>query len=135
MGDAARRLTPLGGLLLVAAVLCGLVAMHGMQPSPGPAPAPSVLAMGLDHAVGAGTPMSLDNRHQDGHGSSHNGHAGGQVCLAFPAAGTALVLLAVATVLGWAVPASIRPLRGRMPLGPTARPRGPTLAQLCVIRV
>ncbi|MFI7537862.1 DUF6153 family protein [Streptosporangium sp. NPDC049376] len=136
MGTAARRLAPLSGLLLVAAVLCGLIVMHGLQPSPGPAPAPSVLAMGLDHDYGAGGAMSPDSRRHDGHGgSSHNGHAGGQVCLAFPATGAALVLLAVVTVLGGAAPASARPLLRRLPRGPTARPRGPTLAQLCVIRV
>ncbi|MFD0889273.1 hypothetical protein ACFQ08_32465, partial [Streptosporangium algeriense] len=100
MGNAARGLAPLGGLLLAVAVLCGLIVMHGVQPSPGPAPAPSVLAMGLDHDYGAGAPAS-----PDGHGSSHESHMGGQVCLAFLLTGVALLLLAAVTVLGRPVPA------------------------------
>ncbi|MER7131811.1 DUF6153 family protein [Streptosporangium saharense] len=121
MGNAARRLTPLGGLLLVAAVLCGLIVMHGLQPSPGPAPVPSVLAMGSGHG--------------DAPSDSHEGHAGGQVCLAFLVAGTALLLFALVMVLGWPAPVSARPPTREPPRGPTGRPRGPTLAQLCVIRV
>ncbi|MFF4411690.1 DUF6153 family protein [Streptosporangium sp. NPDC001559] len=126
MGNAARRLAPLGGPLLVAAVLCGLIVMHGVQPSPGPAPAPSVLTMGLGHASGAGAPMS---------DPSHESHMGGQVCLAFLLTGAALLLLAAVAVLGRPVPTRARPLVRGLPRGPTARPRGPTLAQLCVIRV
>ncbi|MEU1877016.1 DUF6153 family protein [Streptosporangium sp. NPDC020072] len=126
MGNAARRLAPLGGLLLVAAVLCGLIVMHGVQPSPGPAPTASVLTMGFGPASGAGAPMP---------DSSHEGHMGGQVCLAFLLTGAALLLLAAVTVLGRPVPTRARSLVRGLPRGPTARPRGPTLAQLCVIRV
>ncbi|OPG08081.1 hypothetical protein B1L11_29165 [Microbispora sp. GKU 823] len=121
-GNAVRRLAPLGGLLLVAAVMCGLLTMHGIQPSPGPAPVPSVLAMELGHAAGTGMPMSLDSHRQDGHGSSHDGHSGGQVCLAFLLAGVGLTLVAVVTVLGWAVPMSKRPLLLRLRAGPPPVP-------------
>ncbi|MEV4090786.1 hypothetical protein [Streptosporangium saharense] len=101
--------------------MCGLIVMHGLQPSPGPVPAPSVLAMGSGHG--------------DVPSDSHEGHAGGQVCLAFLAAGAALPLFALVMVLGWSAPVPPRPSTRWLPRGPTGRPRGPTLAQLCVIRV
>ncbi|MBP2706139.1 hypothetical protein JOL79_20220 [Microbispora sp. RL4-1S] len=134
-GSAARGAAPLSGLLLLAAVLCGLFAMHGVQPSPGPVAAPSVLTVDPGHAVGAAMPMASGDGHGDGRSLPHDGHGGGQVCLALLLAGSALLLLLVVTAAGFAVPSARPFLRAFLPRGPTARPRGPTLARLCVIRV
>lgn len=78
--------------------------------------------------------MSLDTRHDSGQPSPHDGHGGGQVCLAFLLAGALLLLLVVITGDRWSRP-SIRAGRQALPRGPTARPRGPTLAQLSVLRL
>lgn len=123
--------------MLLAAVLCGLLAMHGLQPSPGPVPAPSVLALHSAHSDDSGMPMATsDTRHGSGQSSPHDGHGGGQVCLAFLLAGSVLLLLLVIAVMSrYMVPPGRPFLNQSLPRGPTARPRGPTLAQLCVIRV
>ncbi|GLX11353.1 hypothetical protein Misp03_82790 [Microbispora sp. NBRC 16548] len=136
-GGAARRLAPLSGLLLLAAVLCGLLAMHGLQPSPGPLPTPSVLALHSAQTGDSAMPMAgPHDRHGDGPGSPHPGHGGGQVCLALLLAGSVLLLFLVMVAAGRIFAPPIRLfLRALLPRGPTARPRGPTLAQLCVIRV
>lgn len=126
----------MSGLLLLAAVLCGLLAMHGLQPSPGPLPIPSVLALHSAHADHSAMPTAgPDDRHSDEPGSPHQGHGGGQVCLALLLAGSLLLLLLVVSA-GRFGPSPIRLIvQSFLPHGPTARPRGPTLTQLCVIRV
>ncbi|WP_396706937.1 DUF6153 family protein [Microbispora sp. H10836] len=136
-GNAARRLAPWSGLLLLAAVLCGLFAMHGLQPSPGPLPAPSVLTLHSPHMGDSGMPMAATDTGPDGGQSSpHDGHGGSQVCLAFLLAGSVLLLLFVAVAMSHFVALPTRLLLQRLlPRGPAIRPRGPTLAQLCVIRV
>ncbi|GAA0401832.1 hypothetical protein GCM10009530_62130 [Microbispora corallina] len=136
-GAVARRPARWGSPFLLAAVLGGLLAMHGLQPSPGPVPTPSVLALHSGHANGFGMPMPADTRHGDGKRSPHDGHGGGQVCLAFLLAGLLLLLLLlVMAAVSRFIALPIRPfLRPFLPRGPTARPRGPTLTQLCVIRV
>ncbi|MEU6428525.1 DUF6153 family protein [Microbispora sp. NPDC046973] len=133
----ACRLAPLSGLLLLAAVLCGLLAMHGLQPSPGPLPTPSVLALHSAQTDHSAMPMAgTRDRHGDTPGSPHQGHGGGQVCLALLLAGSVLLLLLVIVGAGrFGAPPSRLFLQSFLPRGPTARPRGPTLAQLCVIRV
>ncbi len=79
--------------------------------------------------------MSLDPRHHSGQPSSpHDGHGGGQVCLAFLLAGALLLLLVVIAGDCWNQ-LSIRAGRQALPRRPTARPRGPTLAQLSVLRL
>lgn len=110
--------------------------MHGLQPSPGPLDTPSVLMLHVvGHTDASGMPMSIDT-HDDGQDRPHDGHAAGQVCLAFLLAGALLLLLLlVMTAAARAIPLSIRPLLSALPRGPTACPHGPTLAQLCVIRV
>ncbi|MGI5158666.1 DUF6153 family protein [Microbispora sp. CA-102843] len=136
-GGAARRLAPLGGLLLLAAVLCGLLAMHGLQPSPGPLPTPSVLALHSAQTDDPAMPTAgPHDRHGDEPSSPHQGHGGGQVCLALLLAGTVLLLFLVVMGAGrFAAPSSRLFLQSFLPRGPTARPRWPTLTQLCVIRV
>lgn len=133
----ARRLASLSGLLLLAAVLCGLLAMHGLQPSPGPLPTPSVLALHSAQSDHSAMPTAgSHDRHSGEPSSPHQGHGGGQVCLAFLLAGWVLLLLLVIVGAGGFGAPPIRLfLRSFLPRGPTARPRGPTLAQLCVIRV
>lgn len=134
-GSTVRRLASWGGLLLLAAVLFGLFAMHGLQPSPGPVAAPSVLTLQAGHAGSPDTAMPLDMRHDSGPSTPYDGHGGGQVCLAFLLAGAVLLLLLVMMAANRCVPAPIRFVIPALPRGPTARPRGPSLAQLCVIRV
>jgi hypothetical protein len=124
----------LGGLLLLAAVVCGLLAMHGLQPSPGPVSAPSVFALNIGYAGGTAMPMSVDGGHDSGQTSPHDGHGGGQVCLAFLLAGAVLLLLLM-TAGQRSSQLSIRFNWQALPRTPTARPRGPTLAQLSVLRL
>ncbi|MFC0554484.1 DUF6153 family protein [Planotetraspora thailandica] len=123
----------LGGLLMLAAVVCGLFAMHGLQPSPGPVAAPSVFAdLGHDHALPM--PMSPGAQHDGGSPAPHDGHGGGQVCLAFLLAGAVLLLMTAASGHRWEQPA-VRS-RGQALRHPVLmRPRGPTLAQLSVLRL
>ncbi|WP_420813737.1 DUF6153 family protein [Microbispora catharanthi] len=136
-GNVARRLAPWSGLLLLAAVLCGLFAMHGLQPSPGPLSAPSILTLHTAHTGDSGMPTAAtDTRHDGGQSFPHDGHSGSQVCLAFLLAGSVLLLLFVTAAMSRFVALPARLLLQRsIPHGPTVRPRGPTLAQLCVIRV
>ncbi|WP_414626030.1 DUF6153 family protein [Microbispora rosea] len=133
----ARRLASLSGLLLLAAVLCGLLAMHGLQPSPGPLPTSSILALHSAQSDHSAMPTAgSHDRHSGESSSPHQGHGGGQVCLAFLLAGWVLLLLLVIVGAGrFGAPPIRLFLQSFLPRGPTARPRGPTLAQLCVIRV
>ncbi|MGW5266592.1 DUF6153 family protein [Microbispora sp. NPDC004025] len=133
----ARRLASLSGLLLLAAVLCGLLAMHGLQPSPGPLPTPNVLALHSAQSDHSAMPMAgSHDRHSDEPSSPHQGHGGGQVCLALLLGGSVLLLLLVMVGAGRFGASPIRLLlQSFLPCGPTGRPRGPTLTQLCVIRV
>ncbi|WP_203994915.1 DUF6153 family protein [Sphaerisporangium rufum] len=127
----------MSGLLLLAALLCGLIAMHGLQPTTGPLPAASVLAPPAVQAGDRAMPMAgTHGRHGDAPGFPHQEHGGGEVCLTFLPGGPVLPLLLVIAGAGGLLTAPIRPLAQPFPpRGPTARPRGPTRAQLCVIRV
>ncbi|MFC7382220.1 DUF6153 family protein [Sphaerisporangium rhizosphaerae] len=111
--------------------MAGLFAMHGLQPTPGPAEMASVWTMHLSHD---GMPSSTPGTDaHDRQMPAHDGHGGGEVCLAL------LLMAALAFLFTRAL--STRPgidslvLGGHVPrAGPMLLPRGPTLAQLCVLR-
>ncbi|MCW2882437.1 MAG: hypothetical protein JWQ95_6537 [Sphaerisporangium sp.] len=119
----------MAGPILLCAVVAGLFAMHGVQPTPGPTAVASVLTM---HVNQEDMPSNAAKSH-DPQMPSHDGHGGGEICLALLLIG-ALVFL-VARALGESLRAHLAVFGGLVPrAGPMVLPRGPTLAQLCVLR-
>jgi hypothetical protein len=115
--------------ILLCAVVAGLFAMHGMQPTPGPTTVASVFAMHVQHD----DMPSNGTKGHDPQMPSHDGHGGGEVCLALLVMG-ALILLAVRT-LGASLDSRFTLFGQLVPrTGLIVLPRGPTLAQLCVLR-
>ncbi|MET8158293.1 DUF6153 family protein [Sphaerisporangium sp. NPDC005289] len=117
--------------VLLCALVAGLFAMHGLQPTPGPTEMASVWTMHVSHdGMPSYTPGSDAHDRQM---PTHDGHGGGEVCLALLL--MAALVFFVARALGTRpgidslVPGGLVPRAGPMLL-----PRGPTLAQLCVLR-
>ncbi|WP_372500360.1 DUF6153 family protein [Sphaerisporangium perillae] len=121
----------IAGPILLCAVVAGLFAMHGVQPTPGPTEMAGVLTMHVSQkGMPSDVPVGDDHDRQM---PAHDGHGGGEVCLAL------LLIAALAFLAGRALGTSpgIDPpvLGGLVPRArPRVLPRGPTLAQLCVLR-
>ncbi|GGK74478.1 hypothetical protein Sme01_33980 [Sphaerisporangium melleum] len=118
--------------ILLCALVAGLFAMHGLQPTPGPAEMPVVWTM---RVVQDGMPSYAPGA-SDAHDRqmpAHDGHGGGEVCLGLLLM-VALTFL-VARALGTSRGLEPRVL-GRLVPRATSAPlaRGPTLTQLCVLR-
>jgi hypothetical protein len=118
---------------MVAAVLCGLVAMHGLQPSSVPHSIPGVVAVSPHHGGIAADSPAPGRAQVINKACPHGGHAGGEVCLASIAAGTLLLLLGVAA--GHPDRPLIPSGRSAPPRRPSIHPRAPTLEQLSVLRM
>ncbi|HEU5025740.1 MAG TPA: DUF6153 family protein [Spirillospora sp.] len=124
----ARRRSHQGTPLCLLLLFAGLMAMHGLQASPGPmemAAAPLASAPGsAHHHVVVGDPP----------GDHHPDHPSGQMCL-----GMLLISLLVALLFGLfrlmrAAVAARRPVRTPVPRGGRSPP-GPSLHRLSVLRL
>lgn len=87
------RWASLGGLLLIAFLTAGLLAMHGLQPSASPTDMPGVPLVTSAH-MHAPTNGRTGGHPSDHHSPGHQ-HPGGQVCLALLAIAILFLLSAV----------------------------------------
>ncbi|MBB5625611.1 DUF6153 family protein [Sphaerisporangium krabiense] len=139
-GTAKAVARAIAGPVLLCAIVIGLFAMHGIQPTPGPVRMPGVLTLHDGGTMTSGREMAVVGAHsptkagaRDGQMPGHGGHGGGEVCLALLLAG--LLVFFVGGALGACLSVQAAVGGGVVPrAGPRVLPRGPTLARLCVLR-
>lgn len=135
----------MGGLLLVAALFTGLLAMHGLQSTQSPlsasglpgvhtarsGPMPDVVPTHVSNGVGVGVGATIDG---SSGGLPVHRHPGGEVCLGLFAATWLLMLLIVAFGLRPGRRGVARPRRPRR-FAPGRSPPTRSIFQLAVLRL